>query len=230
MAKRGGSWLVPLAVLAGMGVVYSRWLRPRHLQWGAGDDELQEILPGDDLVPDANLSSTRAIDIAAPASEVWGWLVQIGQGRAGFYSYDWLENLAGLEMRSADAIRPEWGELHVGQTVAMEPGGSGATVAAVKPGRLLALYASGEDGGALGEALSQAAAATSWVFVLRDTPYGGSRLTTRWRARYHLSRARTPMAFLVGLLLEPVVFVMERRMLLGIKERAERRARLQVTG
>lgn len=65
-------------------------------------------MPGDELVPDANFATTRAIDINAPVEVVWPWLVQIGQGRGGFYSYDLLENVMGLDIQSADQIIPDW--------------------------------------------------------------------------------------------------------------------------
>jgi hypothetical protein len=86
------------------GIAYWFGLRPWHIRWGATDDELARPLPGDEIVPRPRKWSTRAITIDAPAEVVWPWLVQIGQGRGGLYSYDWLENLAGCDIHSADRV------------------------------------------------------------------------------------------------------------------------------
>src|SRR4051812_23088582 len=84
-----------IAAAAGVAAaaVYALLVRPWHLRWGATDEEAGEPLPGDDLRSDANVVATHAITIDAPAADVWPWLVQIGRGRGGFYSYTWLENL-----------------------------------------------------------------------------------------------------------------------------------------
>jgi hypothetical protein len=88
--------LRPLAAAAAaIPSLYLLVVRPWHLRWGATDAEVRQPLPGDELVPESKLVATRAISIRAPASQVWPWLVQLGQGRAGLYSYEWLENLAG---------------------------------------------------------------------------------------------------------------------------------------
>jgi len=76
-------------------VAYARWLRPWQLTWGATPGEVSRSLPGDDLVPRPTFNATRAISIAAPAVEIWPWLVQVGLTRAGWYSYDLLDNLGG---------------------------------------------------------------------------------------------------------------------------------------
>ncbi|MEK8226829.1 hypothetical protein NKG05_13190 [Oerskovia sp. M15] len=79
------------------------------------------MLPGDELVPAADVVATRAITIAAPPREVWRWVLQLGQGRGGFYSYEWLENLVGCEIRNADRIEPQWQRLAVGDEVRLHP-------------------------------------------------------------------------------------------------------------
>ena len=96
---------------------YRRWLRVRVLTWGATSEEATAPLPGDDLLAAADIVATRAIRIDAPPSAIWPWLVQMGPGRAGAYTYDFIENLLGLDMHSADRIHPEWQELGVGDVI-----------------------------------------------------------------------------------------------------------------
>ena len=93
-------------------------LRRRYLRWGATDEEVQAGLPGDETLPDADLVATRAITIHAAPMDVWPWLTQMGQGRGGLYSYDWLENLIGCDIHSADRIMPKWQHIKVGDASA----------------------------------------------------------------------------------------------------------------
>ena len=166
------------------------------MNWGATAEERRMPLPGDDPAADSSGSLTRAITIEAPRASVWPWLVQVGQDRAGFYSYDGLENLAGCEMDNADEIHPEWQKRELGETVYLHPL-RGLPVARFEPGHTLAL----ENWGA---------------FVLEPHGPDCTRLIARGRV------PRGPGALTNGLLLEVPHFVMERKMLLGIKERAER--------
>ncbi len=108
---------VALAAVAleALGAAYSFALLPRLRRWGATADEVSRPLPGDDLVPDPLYTTTHAITVRAPPKAVWPWLVQIGQNRGGFYTYDALENLAGLNVRSADRVHPEWQGLRAGE-------------------------------------------------------------------------------------------------------------------
>src|SRR5664279_5588585 len=126
------------AVLATLALAAVPLLRARTLRWGATDTEARGELPGDDLVPDPGLTSTRAITIAAAAADVWPWIVQLGQGRGGFYSYDALENLVGCQIHSADHVVPEWQSIAVGDEIRLHPEG-GLMVALVDPGRALVL-------------------------------------------------------------------------------------------
>jgi hypothetical protein len=186
----------PVTLASGVVGAYLVVGRPLMLHWGATCEELRKPLPGDDLVPDPAIQSTRAVTIEAPPEAVWPWLAQLGQDRAGFYSYEWLENLAGCEMHNADKIHPEWQEREPGDTVYLHPL-SGLPVATFEPGRVVAL----ENWG---------------TFVLEPHGPGDSRL---------IARGRTPRgigALANALLMEIPHFVMERKMLLGIKERAER--------
>ena len=110
------------ASVAAAGVVVWAALRPRFLAWGATCDEVVRSLPGDDLVANPLYVTTRAITVKALPAAVWPWLVQLGQNRGGFYTYDALENLMGLDIHSAGSIRPEWQDLHAGEDyVTLDP-------------------------------------------------------------------------------------------------------------
>jgi hypothetical protein len=207
------------AVAAG---VYAWLLRPRLLRWGATDEEVGRPLPGDDLVQHPRYRQTHAVTINAPAAVVWPWLVQLGQGRGGLYSYDRVENLFGCDLHSADRIVPELQRLEVGDTVRLVPEDHPAPlwlrVAAVEPGRWLVLAASGDRA----EALRAGLPWPSWAFVLEPDGPDATRLIVRWRSDFRPS----PAGWLANkYALEPVHFVMERKMLLGIKRRAEQAVR-----
>src|ERR1051325_3730952 len=128
-------WLILLSALLAMALAYWFLVRPWHLRWGATDDELHQLLPGDALAPlDPQLNATHAITINAPAADVWPWLVQMGQHQGGFYSYTWLENLVGCHMRNANWIKPEWQSLKVGDSVWLHPKAPPLKVLALDPG------------------------------------------------------------------------------------------------
>jgi hypothetical protein len=187
-------------------------VRRRSLRWGATDDELTAALPGDELVLDADLTATRSVTVSTAADRVWPWIAQLGQGRGGFYSYDFLENLVGCDIHSADRIVREWQSIDVGDEVKLAPAAT-LTVAVVEPGRALVL----RGGFPMGR--STAPYDFTWAFVLQPQPDGATRLVVR--ERYGYSRPW------VALLVEPVElisFVMSRRMLRGIKDRAQRAA------
>lgn len=210
---------IGLVVLAFLALV-----RPWYLRWGATDAEIARSLPGDDILPNAVPYETRAITIAAPVERVWPWLAQLGQDRGGFYSYDLLENLVGCEMPTEDRLRPERQSWTLGDKLWMYPpdkaGGIGfATLRSYLPGRALAFatravgtpLAAPEDG--------------SWAFVLEPLSPTSTRLLVRGRAapgRSWLGKAFDRLVF------EPIHFVMERRMLLGLRQLVEagQRARL----
>jgi hypothetical protein len=164
---------------------------------GATDEEVGAVLPGDDIIPDAAGSTTRAITIDAVPTDVWPWLVQLGYDRAGWYSYDWIDNDG---RPSADRVVPELQDLAVGDRILMGPG-MGPAVRALEPNRYL--VAGDREGG-------------SWCLALRPGD-GGTRLVSRWRVRWPL----TPATVFWVLLSDPGAFIMERRMLKGIKERVE---------
>jgi hypothetical protein len=188
--------LVAAGVVAPM--AYLLAVRPWLRRWGATAEEARRLLPGDDLVPDPAIDLTWSVTIDAPAERVWPWLAQIGQDRGGFYSYAWLENLAGCRMRNADRIHPEWQHREVGEQVMLHPS-FGLEVARFEANRALVLDGWGS-------------------FVLESVDENRTRL---------ISRSRVPRgwaALSYALFLEIPHFVMQRKMLLGIKERAERAA------
>ena len=118
--------------------VYVLLVRPWHLRWGAEAKDLERPLPGDEFLPERGADIVHAVTVETPPERVWPWLAQIGQDRAGFYSYEWLENLAGCEMRNADRVHPEWQERQVGETVFLHPAGE-LDVTVFEPGRAIGL-------------------------------------------------------------------------------------------
>ena len=192
-------------VIAGavLAAAYDRFLRRPILSWGASRAEVAARLPGDELLADADGVATRAIEIEAPASAVWPWIAQMGPfPRGGAYTYDWIENLLGLNMRSADRVLPEFQHPEVGDTIGY--GSNRMRVERVEPERVLAWRS--EDG--------------NWVWTFVIEPRNGStRLISRNRFRLPTLAARLGM-----LPMEPASLLMERKMLLGIKQRAERLA------
>jgi len=176
-------------------------------------------MPGDEIVGDAKYRTTHAVTIDTDPARVWRWLVQLGQGRGGMYSYDWAENLLGLGMQSAERIDPELQRLAVGDVVRLVPEGAEPplefTVTILEAPYLLVLGPNGSREAALAAGLPYPA----WTFRLSTLPDAGTRLVVRFQSDF----APTPMGWLAyKYALEPVHFVMERKMLLGIKERAER--------
>jgi hypothetical protein len=181
----------------------------RRARWGATDDEARWPLPGDDLIPSPTWSYTHAITIDAPRAAVWAWLVQLGQGRGGFYSYTGLENLVGCAIENVEELRPELQTLRVGDTIRLHRRGIGPRVTMLEPGRALVL---GGEPDARG---SQAA----WSFHLLTRGDGTTRLVER--GRNLVGRGALARLTHGPYLLEPVGFVMSRRMLRTIKRLAE---------
>jgi len=173
------------------------------LTWGATPDEVASNLLGDELLSEAHLVTTKAIAIHAPPDRVWPWLVQMGSGRAGTYTYDWIDNLFGLDMHSAEVILPQFQDLRVGDAY---PFGSGTLhVEASEPGRLLVTRVP----------------EWNWVRIFCLIPEGDglTRLVLRNRTFY----PGTSLAFRLcrQLISEAAGLPMERKMLRGIKQRAE---------
>ena len=153
------------------------FLRGRYLRWGATDEEANMAVAGDQLLPDADLTATRAVTVRAAAAGVWPWIAQLGQGRGGFYSYDFLENLVGCDIHSADRIVPEWQAINVGDQVNLHPE-VGLLVALVDPERVLVLR------GGVPMGRTPPPYDFTWAFILRPGPAGASRLLVRERYSY----------------------------------------------
>ncbi len=203
-------------------IVYWFFVRPWHLRWGTTDEEVDMTLPGDDILRTPESQVTHAITIDAPAETVWPWLVQIGQGRAGFYSYDWLENLVGADIHNADRILPEQQDLHVGDTVRLAPEEypvqtpeSAPEVAVLDAERALVLRPPGPE------------PRWTWAFVLRPMNDGTTRFIVRMRTQGKETVRGRVADYLFW---EPAHFVMERKMLCGVKERAERTGETKGSG
>lgn len=188
---------VGLGLAAAILALYLLVLRPWHSRWGTVGDEAARPLPGDGLVPGAS-GSTRAVHVDAPPEAVWPWLLQLGWGRGGWYSYDWIDNDG---RPSATVLDPALQDLHIGDRILMTPE-LGFVVRSIDPPHDLVCLS--DDG------------ATSWCLHLEPQPDGSTRLLSRFRAVVHLTPASAPWWALA----DPGVFIMERRMLRGIAARA----------
>lgn len=202
-------------------VAYQRWGKPWQQGWGATDEEAALPLPGDELLAEPASQLTRAITIDAPREEVWPWIVQLGADRAGFYTYDCLENLVGLDIHSADEVVEAWQGLEVGDVVYGDRAGTaGWYVVELHPNEAMVLQAGDLAAGRPMRRDEQLRWEFQWTFALRDAPGGGTRLLVRERVAFGSPLTRAAMAP-VGL----ASFVMTRGMLLGIKERTEAQRR-----
>jgi hypothetical protein len=201
----------------GAGVLVAGIARARLRNWGATPEEIDGTHPGDDLVAGPVTTTTYAVTVQAPTATVWSWLVQIGQNRGGMYSYEWLENLFGLDIHNADRIHEEWQLLAVGDAVRIVPRGRlgmregyAFRVALVDPHRALVLR----------QQPPEHPWDSTWAFLVVPDSADRCRL---------LSRSRTAKASgVAGLagrvaaaLTDPVILLMTRKMLVGIKRRAE---------
>jgi len=197
--------LASVFVLLDLALLYwfpvRRWLR----QWGATPAEIWRVMPGDSRVAHPTYDTTLAVTIDAPPAHIWPWLVQMGYRRGGLYSYDWLDRLFGfLDAPSAERILPQFQHLEVGDAIPIARGAD-FPVTAVDPPRTLVL--SGEQDGVR----------WTWQFGLYPLNARSTRLVTRNRAR----GPRTIGSRILIRVLEPAAFIMTRKMLLGLKRRAE---------
>lgn len=180
--------------------IYMRFVRPWQLGWGATEQERNRRLPGDELVEGPTFNATRAITIRALPDEIWPWLAQVGVNRAGWYSYDLLDNLG---RPSARKVIPELLDIKVGDIMPMSPDGKhGIAVHALDPPNTMIWGTPGD---------------TTWAWVLDPLPDGTTRVITRVRSRY---RWLSPsIAF--SMLVEFADIWMMRRMLLNLRARVE---------
>lgn len=208
--RRCSSWALGAGLLAATAwPAYWLTVRRWHARWGASDEEVQAGMPGDDIVEAPWDVTTRAITIAAPPEQVWPWLAQMGYQRGGMYSYDWIDQVLGvLDSPSSNEIIPQFQDLKPGDEIPM--GNSpGWPVVAVEPNRSLVLD------------IRHPGLHISWCFLLKPVGEASTRLVLRIRIQLrpllHLA-----LAFPIS---DFGQFLMTRRMLLGIKERAEALAR-----
>ena len=209
------------AVIIGFAIL-TPFLNPRRRKWGATDTEIQRALPGDDLVPNPKGEYIHAITINAPATSVWPWLVQIGQSRGGFYSYELLENMIGCKMCNADKIIPELQHLEVGDSIPMHPTmGSSYKVATIEPGRALVLGIREDTQTGktfeLNDTMPDRYLNQSWLFYLDESSEGTTRLISRSRNDWNQSLGNTLFFGIFG----SITLMMDCKMLLSIKQRVE---------
>jgi hypothetical protein len=205
-----------LACIAASVAASDALLRPRIARWGATDAEVHRSLPGDDVIPGGRPTATNAVTIDAPPEDVWPWIVQIGRERAGFYTYTWIENLLGADIRNLDYIDPGLQTLHVGDRIWLTPGqylgrvpGQFWRMRSIEPGYALVLE----------QHLPENPLAGTWALVVEPAADGRTRLLSR-----HCTPApRGPVNAAIQQFWALGALLMERRMLLGVKERAEKR-------
>lgn len=215
-------WIIALvSALFGFTAIVAMWeLRRWALTWGATPPELSRAWPGDELSPEAVEISTRAVTVGAPVDAVWAWLIQIGQDRAGFYSYTWLENLFRCAMPRVERIVPEWQERTIGDTVWLARrdryhGEARQKVVQMVRGRVLTLASPTDWGRILRRETSHEG---TWAFIL--VPIDGDR--TRLVVRSRGPEAPTLLGRLFWMaVFEPAHFMMERKMMLRVKALAE---------
>lgn len=212
-------WRDVMQGLGGVAVMAAAFLTPfqrgERSHWGVDPSAAALTYPGDELVASPRWSWTHGIEIEAPSEEVWPWIAQLGADRGGFYSYQWLENLAGCELRNAEAVHRDW-SITEGDVLRLHPKMPPLTVARVEHGRYFVVHAPADP---QERAAGRPWADVSWLFYIEPLGPSRSRLISRYRCATSDELA-TRLA-LGPALLEPVGFAMDRRMLIGVKARVE---------
>ncbi len=201
-------WWWPVVGAAAVSAGYVKFLRPRLQRWGATDDEVQRPMLGDGLVHNPTYVTTRAIGIDTAPGDVWPWIVQMGEERGGFYSYDVIDRLLGMNVHSAQRILPRYQELDVGQPLARN---GQMIVRGIEAGQAIVI----------GPSTDITDVDATWTIAIYPDGRQQTRLVSRTRARFDFS---SPRALLWFLLLDPGQFVMEQKFLREIKTRAEGRS------
>jgi hypothetical protein len=200
--------LVLIGILAGLFLLVigvTLLGRSWYSHWGASPEEVDAVLPGDELAPAVKFITTKAVTIQAKPAEIYPWLLQMGADKGGLYSYAWLEALIRCPNNNADRIHPEWQDLKAGDLVRMCPGDSGPppfVVAEIEPDKHLIWGHTDPDG----------SWNSTYQFILQPTAEGDTRL---------ILRTRSPAMGAIWDMMQLGFFIMERKMLMGIRERAE---------
>jgi hypothetical protein len=205
-----GLVLSPLIILSWP--VAKRWLS----NWGSTPAERARAWPGDELAPAAVVVYTRAIDVSAPVEVVWQWVVQFGLGRAGFYSYEFIERLVGIPVRNVESILPDHQDLHVGEEIKLHPEAPGIPVAMVAPGQHVCFGEPGET------TVRTPDPRRSWSIYVVPTSPSSARLILR----SCIEELRAPTVKMrLGVAFEaPIDFTMEQRMLRTMRRLSEGRS------
>ena len=197
-------------------------LRSKLRKWGSTEEELSRDLPGDELITDMKGWYNHAITINAAPADVWPWVVQLGQNKGGFYSYELLENIVGSKIHNADRIVPDFQDTVVGDKVMMTPKAAPYIVAAIEPGRAFVLRLrvnlKNNETVSADEPLPEKYQDGSWLFLIEETPEGTTRMITRSRNDWNQSKTNTFFYGLFGI----ISMVMDRKLLKGIRKRAKK--------
>lgn len=191
----------------------------RRNRWGATDEEINTVLPGDDLVPTPKVGYTHAISIKRSKDQVWPWLVQLGQGRGGFYSYQWLENIIGCQIYNADEIFPEYQEMEQFTGIKLHPSMPEIPIKSYKPQEYILLHGDSHFD-QINNSGNKNFLNVTWLFHLSEVGPEHSRLISRWRADF-------PNTFAAKMgygapITGSMAHVMDVKMLKGIKHRVEK--------
>ena len=197
--------VIMIAVCVLLKPLFYRW----YSRWGATEDELTMKLPGDEYVPNPRGGYTQGISIKVPAASVWPWVAQTGQGKGGFYSYELLENLVGCNIHNADRILPEFQDIKVGDVIVMHPKAPALPVIIVEPEKALVCGGKQDED-----------TANIWIFHIYSKD-GLTRLVSRWSFQYKPAFINR---VIYNGLVEPIAAVMQRKMLLTIKNLAGKNA------
>ena len=182
--------------------LYLVFFRPWQLRWGATDAEVKRSMPGDEIVSQPSFNATRAVTIHAPAQNIYPWIVQMGVTRAGWYSYDLLDNLG---RRSAESLLPEHQNIQIGDLIPISPDGKqGMWVKYFRKNKWMLWWDKKGD--------------TTWIWEIHPQGENQFRLITRVRVKYRWFSS----AVLFNLLTEFFDILMMHKSMLGIKRRAEK--------